>query len=124
MRVLTGAAGCLAGAGYILVLGNCFLEIAAASTVHCVHDHFTISWARAHPRDSEGSTPFDDSVYLDRSPFRTLFTAPRDSSRFFYLIANRAHFSHLLIRRGNGQRELCESCFRFDVRSRHFFSPP
>lgn len=39
--VLTGAAGCLAGAGYILVLGNCFLEIAAASTIHHAHDHFT-----------------------------------------------------------------------------------
>lgn len=60
MRVLTGAAGCLAGAGYILVLGNCFLEIAAASTIHYVHDHFTISWTRTHPRDSEES-PFDDS---------------------------------------------------------------
>lgn len=40
--VLTGAAGCLAGAGYILVLGNCFLEIAAASTIHYAHDHFTM----------------------------------------------------------------------------------
>lgn len=58
MQILTGAAGCLAGAGYILALGNCFLEIAAASTIHYAHDHFTISWARARPRDSAGA-PFD-----------------------------------------------------------------
>lgn len=93
MRVLTGAAGCLAGAGYILVLGNCFLEIAAASTIHCVHDHFTISWARAHPRDSE-EAPFVDSSQIDLLP---VHCSQHNAIHRGYFIANRVHFSHLLI---------------------------
>lgn len=120
MWVLTGAAGCLAGAGYILTLGNCFLEIAAAFTIHYAHDHFTMrSWTRSwrwHPHDPK-VTPFDGA----RSSGSTFFSCTAHGT-FIAATLSRTdvHFSH----RSNFSTETVNGFanldFKFDVRSRHF----
>jgi len=109
MRVLTGAAGCLAGAGYILVLDNCFLEIAAASAIHYVHDHFTISWARTHPRDSE-ETPFERQSQFSQIDLLSVHCSQHNAIHRGCLIARTEHtYFSFINKRENDKRKPCES---------------